>query len=177
MTSLAERFKAARERSGLTLYEVNKRLGHRTTGYSTKIEKGRLTRPSAKMVRALAEIFDVSEAWLAHGEGPMESTKPGTPTDRYPALTAAIAYARLSDEFPDHGLLEEAVRDATGHAHERGEGESSRVALDWLRELYAVAKHLRSVEGQRAELAARETDKSAALVKEKAWPTMPKRKA
>lgn len=175
--SLAERFKLARERRGLTLYEVNKRLGHRTTGYSTKIEQGRLKRPSADMIRSLAQILEVSEAWLAHGEGPMDRPSATPEADPYPALTAAASFARLSDDFPDRALLEEVLRDASGRVHhETAEGTgSSDAMLKWLRRLYIVAESRRTPEGQQAEQAEREASAATAASRPRLVDRLPPR--
>ena len=157
--ALAERLRLAHTARGLSKRQVELQGG---------LSKGLFSRYTAPegygnielpQLLKLAEILQVRVGWLATGEGAMDL---GTAPDRYPALSAAVAYARLSDEFPDRDLLEHVVRVATGRVHDRGEGETSRTALEWLRELYAVEKHLRTVEGQRAELADREASAAAA---------------
>lgn len=62
-TSLGIRLRAARERAGLTLREVEERTGI-SNAYLSQIESGRIKEPSPRMLHRLAELYGESYAEL-----------------------------------------------------------------------------------------------------------------
>lgn len=58
-TSLGIRLRAARERAGLTLREVEERTGI-SNAYLSQIESGRIREPSPRMLHRLAELYGES---------------------------------------------------------------------------------------------------------------------
>jgi transcriptional regulator with XRE-family HTH domain len=62
-TSLGIRLRAARERAGLTLREVEERTGI-SNAYLSQIESGRIKEPSPRVLHRLAELYGESYAEL-----------------------------------------------------------------------------------------------------------------
>ena len=62
-TSLGIRLRAARERAGLTLREVEERTGI-SNAYLSQIESGRIKEPSPRILHRLAELYGESYAEL-----------------------------------------------------------------------------------------------------------------
>lgn len=86
-TSLGIRLRAARERAGLTLREVEERTGV-SNAYLSQIESGRIKEPSPRILHRLAELYGESYAELLELAGypvpdPQHSRRPGEPA-RHP---------------------------------------------------------------------------------------------
>jgi len=81
-TTLAERWKIARERAGLGYNELDRLIGQ-TSGYSSPLERGTKPTPSVKVMADAAKVLNVSLDWLATGEGPMDRTAPDPPISQF----------------------------------------------------------------------------------------------
>lgn len=90
-TSLGVRLRAARERVGLTLREVEERTGI-SNAYLSQIESGRIKEPSPRMLHRLAELYGESYAHLLELAGyPVPGRSSGGPPDDF----ARHAHRRL----------------------------------------------------------------------------------
>ncbi len=73
MSTLGERLKLARERTGLKQTEVKTRtnINNKTlSGYENNVSE-----PDASTLSTLAELYEVSYKWLLTGEGEMKNSK------------------------------------------------------------------------------------------------------
>lgn len=69
---LAERAKSTREAAGLSMWDVGRALASSASTVQA-IERGGM--PALDTLEALAKALQVSPAWLAFGEGPMETVR------------------------------------------------------------------------------------------------------
>lgn len=101
-TTLAQRWRAAREAAGLRFNELDRAI-KQTSGYSSPIEAGTKKNPQLGTVALAASVLNVSPLWLAFGQGPMTPTESASLD--FPAATLLLKlhhYAGLEKWVEDH---------------------------------------------------------------------------
>lgn len=166
-----ERIDARRVELGLGVNEIDRRCGW-SNGEASRLLGGHRRNPALSSMVDLAAALETTLDWIVWGRGVRGLVGP----DRYPGLTAALAFARASEDFADRAALDSAAGIALGLMHDGAEQRGSDEHLRVLRRLYQDALVQRSAAGQAAEATRAEVDKETARAKARhTRPALPKR--
>jgi transcriptional regulator with XRE-family HTH domain len=130
--ALGARIAEARKMRGLTMNELDRRIGQ--GGYTTRLEAGKKLHCDFDVVAQIAEALNVNLDWLSFGIGPMERVR-ALPSGRYPNLARASEAARVLG-IP---RVEEAIAEVSTMVL-RGD----QTADDWLDDIRYASKRLRT---------------------------------
>lgn len=167
-----ERIEARRLALGIGVNELDRKCGW-SNGEASRLLGGKRRDPALSSMVDLVGVLGTTVDWIVFGRGQSELSG----LDRYPGLTAALTFARASEDFSDREALDQAAGIALGMMHDGAEQKGSDEHLRVLRRLYQDALVKRSVEGRAEDAVKAAADLETARAKAKhTKPALPPRR-